>query len=87
MCIRDRPALTEKLGVLKADPVLGDLHEKACIWHRERINALLQQPDPLKLFLRLINTETATLSPRLAAGLNPLIARSWDLERAERKGK
>ena len=51
---------------------------------------LMQQPETLKLFLKLIATETGVISPGMARRLNPLIAKSWEADRArkraERKG-
>ncbi|MEX2519647.1 MAG: glycosyltransferase family 2 protein [Paracoccaceae bacterium] len=51
-------------------PVLSDLREAAVIWRRARIRVFPGEAGPLKLWLRL----------------NPLIARSWTLERAAHRG-
>ncbi|MEM7547838.1 MAG: glycosyltransferase family 2 protein [Pseudomonadota bacterium] len=82
---RVAPRMQAKLNELMEDATLRDLHQAACDWHRSRINALLQEAAPLKLFLRLLSTQTAVLPPRMAAQLNPLIARSWEMDRAHRK--
>ncbi|MEL6794288.1 MAG: hypothetical protein AAFP78_12580, partial [Pseudomonadota bacterium] len=63
------------------------LHDEAVAWRRARIDALLTEREPLKLFLRLICTETAAQLPMNADALNRLIARSWELDRAARKGR
>lgn len=76
----------EWLARLTADAVLADLHETAVAWRRARIAALLDEAGPLKLWLQLIATETLALDPAAASRLNPLIARSWELERAARRG-
>ncbi len=87
---RRQPEMQEKLAELMADPVLADLHHKATLAHRQKISDLMQQPETLKLFLQLIATETGVISPGMARRLNPLIAKSWEADRArkraERKG-
>ncbi len=87
---RRQPEMQEKLAELMADPVLADLHHKATLAHRQKISDLMQQPETLKLFLQLIATETSVISPGMARRLNPLIAKSWEADRArkraERKG-
>ncbi|MEM7268243.1 MAG: glycosyltransferase family 2 protein [Pseudomonadota bacterium] len=83
---RRLPAMKEKLAELKSDPVLADLHDEAVQWHRGKIRTLLSEREPLKLFLRIITTETSVLSGLGARQLNPLIARSWEMDRAHRKG-
>ncbi len=47
------PALREARDALLADPVLADLHERACIWHREKIAELLARPDYVELFAKI----------------------------------
>jgi hypothetical protein len=80
------PAMREKLAELMADPELARLHEATCAWRRARIAALLDEREPLALFLRIIVTETSAALPASPRRLNPLIARSWELERAAKKG-
>lgn len=70
---------------LKSDPVLARLHDEAVAWHRARIEALLADRHMLKLYLHIIATESAVLPAAAARGLNPLIARSWEMERAAAK--
>ena len=83
---RRSEATRSMLDRLKADPELSRLHEEAVAWRRAKIDALLRERGPLKLFLRLIATETAVHSPLDARALNQLIARSWEMERTARKG-
>ncbi|MEL7463569.1 MAG: glycosyltransferase family 2 protein [Pseudomonadota bacterium] len=80
------PAMRAKLAELKSDPELARLHDEAVAWRRAKIDALLSEREPLQLFLRLISTETAAQLPMDADALNRLIARSWEMERAARKG-
>ena len=80
------PEMRVELAKLLADAELADLHAAACDWHKTRIRALLTQPETLKLFLRIIATETAALPASYARALNPLIAKSWEADRAKRKG-
>lgn len=82
---RRLPAMQEKLAELKADKVLADLHTHAVEWHQGAIQRALADTALLKLYLTAIITETITASPRFAAHLNPLIAKSWEAERADRK--
>ena len=84
--LRRSAATRAVLDDLKADPELARLHDEAVAWRRARIDALLREREPLKLFLRLIATETGVFAPRDARALNDLIARSWEMERAARKG-
>ncbi len=79
-------AKAARLADLRADAELRRLHDAACAWHKARIATLLQKPDLAQLFLRLVITETAALPLSEAVRLNPLIIRSWEAERAERKG-
>ena len=79
------PAMKEKLAELMADDELRALHEAACDWRRRRIAELLREREPLKLFLRAIVTETRASLPLPAMLLNPLIARSWEADRAAKK--
>lgn len=83
---RRLPAMRETLAMLKADEELGALHKAACEWHVRKIGALLRDAEMLKTFLRIIMTEAAVLPAAYARGLNPLIARSWEMDRAGRKG-
>lgn len=83
---RRLPAMREVLARLMADPTLARLHEEACAWHRRRIETLLTERAPLQLYLRIIVAETSATLPASPDRLNPLIARSWEMERAERKG-
>lgn len=79
---RSHAARAERLRALTSDPALQRLHREAVAWRRARIEALLNRPEPLKLFLRVIATETSALPARDAAWLNPLIARDWAADRA-----
>ncbi len=82
---RQLPGMQAKLAELKTDSTLRELHEKAVEWHHQEIKRALANPALLKLYLTAIITETITASPRFAARLNPLIAKSWEAERADRK--
>ncbi|MGB0505429.1 MAG: glycosyltransferase family 2 protein [Pikeienuella sp.] len=84
---RRMPAMAEKLAELKSDSKLKALHDTACRWRHENIQRLLHDPAMLKLFLRIIATETSVVSPRHAGRLNELIARSWQADRAERDAR
>lgn len=84
---RRLPAMKEKLAELMADPVLADLHRQAVAAHSAKIADLMDQPETLKLFLQLIATETAVISPGMARRLNPLIAKSWEADRARRRAE
>lgn len=88
--ILDRPATVEgaaRLATLKEDAVLSRLHDAACDWHRAKIAEALADRDLLRLFLRLVVTESAVLPPAAAAALNPLVARSWEADRAHRRNR
>lgn len=82
---RHLPAFHEKLAELKADKTLAKLHDRAVEWHQRAITRALADPALLKLYLTAIITETITATPRFAAKLNPLIAKNWEAERADRK--
>lgn len=83
---RRLPAMRERLAALMADETLARLHREACDWHRARIAALLRTPGPLKLFLQCLMTESAALPLAAAVRMNPLIARSWEMDRGIVKG-
>jgi hypothetical protein len=82
---RRLPAMREKLAELKTDATLARLHDAAVAWHQQAIQTALADPALLKLYLTAIITETITAAPRFAAKLNPLVAKSWEAERADRK--
>lgn len=82
---RRLPAMQEKLAELMADETLAQLHAEAVDWHRGAIRRALADPALLKLYLTAIITETIIAAPRFAAKLNPLVAKSWEAERADRK--
>ena len=82
---RRTPVMKEKLSELLADATLAGLHQKAVAAHRKKIADLMDQPETLKLFLQLIATETAVVSPAMARRLNPLIAKSWEADRARKR--
>ena len=82
---RRLPAMRETLARLMADSTLADLHARAVDWHREEIQRALNTPALLRLYLTAIITETITAAPRFAAKLNPLVAKSWEAERAAAK--
>ncbi len=84
---RRLPAMHAKLAMLKADDQLASLHEGAMNWHLSRIGDLMDQPETLKLFLQLIATETGVVPPVMARRLNPLIAKSWEADRARRRAE
>ena len=81
------PGMRAVLSDLLKDPVLAQLHEAAVAWHRHRIDELLETRSFLKLFLQITSAESAVLPLADAIRLNPLIARSWDLERKAAKGE
>lgn len=78
---RSAPLRDAWLARLQADAELTRLHEAAVAWRRARIAALLEAPERLALWLRLIVTETAALPAAAAAALNPLVAKSWEAAR------
>lgn len=80
-------AMRDMLTSLKADETLAELHQNAVAAHRRKIAELMDQPETLKLFLQLIATETAVIPPRMARRLNPLIAKSWEADRARRRAE
>ena len=84
---RRLPAMQEKLAELMADRTLADLHARAVDAHRRKIAELMEQPETLKLFLQLIATETGVVPPAMARRLNPLIAKSWEADRARRRAE
>lgn len=85
--LRRLPDLNAKLAELKSDPQLAALHENACQWRNATIQRLLRDPAMMKLFLRIIVTETRAIPPQYAARLNELVARSWAADRAERDAR
>lgn len=65
--IQNLPGVTELRGSLGADPILGDLHDKAVRWRQQRFEALLAQEPMRALFARLLMAPPARPVPRDAA--------------------
>lgn len=61
------PRVSDVLDRLKADPVLGRLHDEAVSWHRMRIERLKADPDYARVFADLVRTagEDATFFAKL----------------------
>lgn len=66
---RQLPALRTALGELRADAVLGPLHEAGLAWHRERAAKLMDTLDGLILLTRAVGTERRDAEPGLARRL------------------
>lgn len=67
--LRHLPALRAALAELRADAVLGRLHEAGLAWHRARAAEIVDTLDGLTLLTRAVGTERRDVEPGLARRL------------------